>query len=129
MMHYRPAAAGHRADDASAGDLALYHERFVAVEAAAAGVRKARRIADESLRRAREAPKPHVSANAVFAALWQEHLRDREALFAAMRRLEDAREDLRRLAATLAAADPRPGSAGRRRTGRPGRVSYDDPES
>jgi hypothetical protein len=60
-------------------------------------VRIARRTADESLRRALDAPEPHETTNTVFIALWEAHLRDRELLFSVMRDLDAAREELRRI--------------------------------
>ncbi|MCP8897436.1 hypothetical protein KYK29_21130 [Shinella daejeonensis] len=55
--------------------------------------RKAKRAADESMRRAQDVPEPHSTDNTIFIALWEAHLADREALFDAMRRLDRARED------------------------------------
>lgn len=53
---------------------------------------RAKRAADESLRRAQEAPEPHSTDNSIFVALWEDHLRDREALFSAMRQFDEARK-------------------------------------
>ena len=70
---------------------------LAAVETAAAGVFLAKRAADESLARVNAAPEPHMTTNTVFVALYEAHQRDREALFAAMRRLDTATEALRKI--------------------------------
>lgn len=83
---------------------------FASVEACASAVRKAKRAADESLQRAQEAPEPHATTNTIFIALYEAHLRDRETLFSAMRRLDEAQAALRTLArATPLMADGEPG--------------------
>lgn len=64
-----------------------------------AAVRSARQAADESLRRAQAAPEPHETGNTIFVFLYEEHLRDREALFAALRDLDKAQAALRDVAA------------------------------
>lgn len=61
------------------------------VDAAKQLVENAKRAADDSLVRAKAAPKPHEITNPVFVALFDAHQRDREVLFAAMRTLEAAR--------------------------------------
>ena len=117
MIHYRP-INGRLPENGGPGcDLNLYRERFATVEASTSRVRKAKRAADDSLRRALDAPEPHVTTNMIFVALWEEHLRDREALFAAMRQLEDARVALRATACGFAAKDDPAASAGRQPAG------------
>jgi hypothetical protein len=59
-----------------------------AVDAAKQRVDAARRAADNSLDRAKAAPKPHEISNPAFVALFEAHQRDREMLFEAMRSLE-----------------------------------------
>ncbi len=59
-----------------------------AVDAAKQRVDAARRAADNSLDRAKAAPKPHEISNPAFVALFEAHQRDREMLFEAMRALE-----------------------------------------
>ena len=59
-----------------------------AVEAAKQRVAVARLAADNSLDRAKAAPKPHEITNPAFVALFEAHQRDREVLFEAMRALE-----------------------------------------
>ncbi|CAM5489560.1 hypothetical protein MAUB1S_08201 [Mycolicibacterium aubagnense] len=63
-----------------------------ALEASLSRLHQAKRMADESLRRAQEAPGPHTSDNSIFVALWEAHLSDRELLFSAMRQLDHARQ-------------------------------------
>jgi len=58
------------------------------IEAAKQRVAAARLAADNSLDRAKAAPKPHEISNPAFVALFEAHQRDREVLFAAMRALE-----------------------------------------
>lgn len=81
------------------------------VEVLMAVVSKAKRIADESLARANDAPHPHETSNTIFVALYETHWRDREALFEAMRRLDKAREELR--AAEMIAMDKNTSSIAR----------------
>jgi hypothetical protein len=57
-------------------------------EAAKQRVAAARLAADNSLVRAKAAPKPHEITNPAFVALFEAHQRDREVLFEAMRALE-----------------------------------------
>ena len=59
-----------------------------AVDAAKQRVDAARRAADNSLDRAKAAPRPHEISNPAFVALFEAHQRDREMLFEAMRALE-----------------------------------------
>ncbi|MGB3386480.1 MAG: hypothetical protein WBA88_00710 [Pseudaminobacter sp.] len=73
----------------------LHRATTAATEASLSQLRRAKRAADESLRRAQDAPEPHTSDNSIFVALWEAHLSDREALFAAMRRLDEVHEALR----------------------------------
>ena len=87
------------------------------VEALTELVSAARRAADESLSRVNDAPQPHSTDNSIFVALWEAHLGDREALFSAMRRLDDAREALRRFAAGIGPDDRPPQSIDRRKAG------------
>jgi hypothetical protein len=101
MIHCKPTPGQYPADRVSGGDLSLYRECFTAVETLTSQVRTARRAADESLRRALDAPEPHETTNTVFVALWEAHLRDREMLFSTMRDLDDARAELRRMVARL----------------------------
>ncbi len=61
------------------------------IEAAKIQVSIARNAADQSLLRAKSAPRPHEISNPAFVALFEAHQRDRELLFAAMRALENAR--------------------------------------
>ncbi|MDR6635046.1 hypothetical protein J2X72_003858 [Phyllobacterium sp. 1468] len=60
------------------------------IDAAKQRVVAARRTADNSLDRAKAAPKPHEISNPAFVALFEAHQRDREMLFEAMRALEKA---------------------------------------
>lgn len=99
MIHYGQAQGSSLEHGASDPESSRHRERFAVVEASAYAVRRAKRAADESLRRAQDAPEPHVTTNSIFVALWEAHLGDREALFAAMRRLDEAREALRSSAA------------------------------
>jgi hypothetical protein len=66
------------------------------IEAAKVRVAAARLAADNSLDRAKAAPKPHEISNPAFVALFEAHQRDREVLFAAMRALEAAHKNERR---------------------------------
>ncbi|QPC94663.1 hypothetical protein GA829_30935 [Mesorhizobium sp. INR15] len=79
--------------------MSRHRESVAEVEAWAIAVRKAKRAAHDSLARANDAPGPHESTNTIFVGLYEAHLRDREALFAAMRELDMAR-DARRAIAT-----------------------------
>jgi len=84
MMHFKPAigyVAGEGGTDGRAAS---------AVEESILAFCAAKRAADESLRHVQESPPPHVAANRTFTMLYEAHLRDREALFEAMRRLEEA---------------------------------------
>lgn len=101
MIHFRQAHGSPLENGASDLGSNRHRELFVAVEASLSQVRKAKRAADESLRHAQEAPEPHATTNSMFIALWEAHLSDREALFAAMRKLEEAREALRSDASDL----------------------------
>jgi hypothetical protein len=95
MIHYTPVQEWPPANGASVEEWNRHRERFTTVEASRSHLRKAKRAADESLRRAQDAPEPHTSDNSIFAALWEVHLAHREALFDAMRRLDEASEALR----------------------------------
>ncbi|MEP7455450.1 hypothetical protein [Phyllobacterium sp. SB3] len=61
------------------------------IDAAKQQVAVARAAADQSLLRAKAAPRPHEISNPAFVELFEAHQRDREVLFAAMRALEHAR--------------------------------------
>ncbi|EJN04935.1 hypothetical protein [Phyllobacterium sp. YR531] len=61
------------------------------IDAAKQQVALARAAADQSLLRAKSAPRPHEISNPAFVELFEAHQRDREVLFAAMRALENAR--------------------------------------
>lgn len=95
MIHYRPESGSPPGNGNSAGESSRRPATTKAMEASLSLLRTAKRAADESLRRAQDAPEPHTSDNSIFVALWEAHLADREALFAAMRRLDDARLALR----------------------------------
>lgn len=101
MIHCKPTPEQYPADRVSGGDPSLYRECFTAVAALTSKVRTAKRTADESLRRALDAPEPHETTNTIFVALWEAHLHDREMLFSTMRDLDDARAELRRIVAAL----------------------------
>ncbi|MCG7509057.1 hypothetical protein [Mesorhizobium retamae] len=96
MINYRPSGASgatfeHRELTGEANHL---RESLTALEISLSRLHQAKRIADESLRRAQDAPGPHTSENAIFVALWESHLGDREMLFSAMRQLDHARQAL-----------------------------------
>ncbi len=76
------------------GEANLIGESVAALEACLSRLHQAKRVADESLRRAQDAPGPHTSENSIFVALWETHLGDRELLFSAMRQLDRARQAL-----------------------------------
>lgn len=57
---------------------------------------QAKRAANESLARLQEAPEPHTADNSAFTHLYDLHCRDREALFEALRRLEEALREWRK---------------------------------
>jgi len=99
MIHYRPDFGPPPGNGSSAGESSRHRATVEAMEASLSQLRRAKRAADESLRRAQDAPLPHTSDNSIFVALWEAHLGDREALFAAMRRFDDAREALQSIAA------------------------------
>lgn len=96
----------------TASSLEASHHRtlFAAVEASRSAVSRAKRTADESLRRAQEAPEPHGTTNSIFVAMWEIHQGDREALFAAMRRLDEACDALRSGAPNVLREENRPPS-------------------
>jgi hypothetical protein len=91
MIHYRPKQGSSSENGNRAQASSRLHEHIDDPEALLAHVRRAQREADESLRRVQDAPEPHVSTNIIFVALYEAHLRDREVLFEAMRKLDDAR--------------------------------------
>lgn len=114
MIHYRPPQGPSSENGVPAEGSSRHREQFAALEASLSQLRRAKRAAGESLRRVQDAPEPHETTNTIFVALWEAHLRDREALFTAMRQFEDAREALRRIATGMGAGD---GSPDRRRAG------------
>lgn len=61
------------------------------LDAAKQLVSVARAAADQSLLRAKSAPRPHEITNPAFVEKFEAHQRDREVLFAAMRTLESVR--------------------------------------
>jgi flagellar biosynthesis/type III secretory pathway chaperone len=75
--------------------MSQYFKTLSDVDAARNQVEKARRAADESLNRAKAAPRPHEITNPAFVALFEAHQHDREVLFAAMRAFDRAQEVLR----------------------------------
>lgn len=105
MIHTRLTNGSPLEDSGADSGLNRYRESFAAVEASASAVRRTRRAADESLKRLNSLPEPRTDANPVFVSLLEKHRQDREALFSAMRQLDDAREALRQIAAELARAD------------------------
>lgn len=109
MIHYRPACAPCSGHGGSAPAPDRRRELFVAVEVSLLRLRQAKRAADDSLRRAQEAPEPHATTNSIFVSLYEEHLRDREALFEAMRRLDEAQQALRDIAAGIGPTPEREG--------------------
>ena len=70
---------------AAVADVELWTER----------VREAKRVADEMLARAEEAPEPHVTTNTIYVARYEAYLDARRDLSAAMRELDAARARLR----------------------------------
>ena len=92
---------------ASARESGCYREPFLSVEASLSQLLQAKHATDESLRRVQGVPGPHETSNSIFVALWETHLADREALFAAMRQLDEMREAVRSNLAELAAAGTR----------------------
>lgn len=74
--------------------MSQYFKTLSDVDTARNQVEKARRAADESLNRAKAAPRPHEVTNPAFVALFEAHQHDREVLFAAMRTLDRAQEVL-----------------------------------
>lgn len=117
MIHFRQAHGSPLENGASDPESSRHRALFAAAEVSLSQVRKAKRAADESLRRAQEAPEPHVTSNSIFIALWEAHLGDREALFAAMRELDEAREALRSGTSDLFRMQGQPPSIDRSRTG------------
>ncbi|MFC5384720.1 hypothetical protein ACFPLB_01940 [Aquamicrobium segne] len=94
MMHFRPTHGAPFANGAGAAASSHHYELAGRVEALTVLVSRAKRLADESLARANDAPQPHETTNIIFVTLYEAHWRDREALFEAMRRLDEAREEL-----------------------------------
>lgn len=96
MINFRP--SGVSGAPCEPGELTgganLLRESVAALETSLSRLHRAKRIADESLRRAQDAPGPHTSDNSIFVGLWETHLGDREQLFSAMRQLDRARQAL-----------------------------------
>lgn len=118
MMHFSSLNVRSTGKPCSDAD---FREAVAAVETWRSRVRDAKYAADESLMRLREAPGPHETTNLFFVALHEAHQRDREALFAAMRRLDCATEALRAIERETSYG-PRPidgGYAGDDRAGGP----------
>ncbi|WP_379063764.1 hypothetical protein ACHMW4_19535 [Mesorhizobium sp. UC22_110] len=94
MINYKPSSV-HGAPlqhGGLTGETDPFHECSAALDASLSQLHQAKRTADESLRRAQDAPGPHTSDNSIFVALWEAHLGDRELLFSAMRQLDRARQ-------------------------------------
>lgn len=87
-------SAAGRSSKAVKRTMSQYFKSLSDVDAARHHVEKARRTADDSLNRAKAAPKPHEITNPAFVALFEAHQHDREVLFAAMRALDRAQEVL-----------------------------------
>ena len=117
MIHTRLTNGSPLENGGPDSGLGRYRESFAGVEASTSAVRRARRAANESLKRLNAEPVPRSNANPVFVSLLEKHRKDREALFSAMRQLDDAREALRRIAAEIAATDSPAPSIDRRRAG------------
>ncbi len=97
MISYKPSELTAETDQG--------REWVAALETSLSRLHQAKRMADESLRRAQDAPGPHTSENSIFVALWETHLADREMLFSAMRQLDHARQ------APSTGGEPAPGRA------------------
>lgn len=97
MMHFVPMAPG---SGAPAGKAEAVDQRALRadVDLLDAEVCAARRIANESLDRLNALGQPGIGESSAFHALLDLHRRDKETLFEAMRRLDAAREQLRRTA-------------------------------
>ncbi len=89
------ASVAGRSPKAAKRTMSQYFKSLSDVDAARQHVEKARRAADDSLNRAKAAPKPHEITNPAFVALFEAHQHDREVLFAAMRALDRAQDTLR----------------------------------
>lgn len=100
MMHFRPTHGAPSGNGAGDADSNRHHDPAGRVAALTALVSRAKRMADESLARANDAPQPHDTSNIIFISLYDAHWRDREALFEAMRRLDEACGELRAPART-----------------------------
>ncbi|MFE0015879.1 hypothetical protein ACFWXH_13610 [Mesorhizobium sp. NPDC059054] len=96
MINYRPSGAPGAPFEHGGltGEASHLRESIAALETSLSRLHQAKRVADESLRRAQDAPGPHTSENSIFVALWESHLGDREMLFSAMRQLDHARQAL-----------------------------------
>ncbi|MBR2688902.1 MAG: hypothetical protein IKE42_13710 [Aquamicrobium sp.] len=96
MINYKPSSIQSAPLDHGelTGELNPLRESVAALDASLSRLHRAKRSADESLRRAQDAPGPHTSDNSIFVALWETHLADRELLFSAMRQLDRARQAL-----------------------------------
>lgn len=92
MMHVDPRRQAQQPDPKVHGELlAVLTAR---VEACRALVTQAGQMADRSLLRVNEASLGHAAGDPGLAGLLEAHLREREALFEAMRALEAACRDL-----------------------------------
>lgn len=91
MMHFVPTRQGVPAGSSDHQALRAHVERLDAEVCAA------RRTANESLDRLNALSQPDIGDTGTYVALLDLHGRDKEALFEAMRRLDAARDQLRRL--------------------------------
>ncbi|MAS14287.1 MAG: hypothetical protein CMH69_13350 [Nitratireductor sp.] len=105
MMHLSPIEefASHHACEAD--ELERHRGKFLRVERLRSKVQAAKRAAAESLSRANETPEPHDGSNTIFVALFDTHCRDREALFEAMRELDEACGELHVMTAGMKAIE------------------------
>lgn len=96
MMHFVPKA---REPVSDAGKTANSDQLILRarVELLSAEVSAARDAANESLDRLNALAQPNVGGGSFLMSLFDLHNRDKEALFEAMRRLEAARDQLRRI--------------------------------
>ncbi|HEV2502789.1 MAG TPA: hypothetical protein VGV39_06920 [Mesorhizobium sp.] len=96
MINYEPSSiqSAPLEHGESTGSVNPVRESIAALDASLSQLHQAKRNADESLRRAQDAPGPHTSDNSIFVSLWEAHLGDRELLFSAMRQLDRVRQVL-----------------------------------
>ncbi|MEF2073682.1 hypothetical protein [Consotaella aegiceratis] len=105
MIHYT-AMGGHPFTSAlSEEKRRQYRTLAETVEKLQAVVREAEQAAAQSLAKANAAPRPHTGSNPTFMALYDAHTQHREALFRAMRNLDDARQALDSMTADLSASN------------------------